>query len=398
METIERLLIISHVCHFGHREQLSAFGPYVREIDIWADLFPKVYIASPFRDEEPPSDCVAFTRSNISIVPQKETGGTTVRAKMLQVLSVPVLLWGLCRAMRHADAIHVRCPGNLGLLGAVLAPLFSRRIIAKYAGPWNGYEAEAFSEALQRLVLRSRWWRKGIVTVYGGFPNQPAHIVPFLPAMMTSEQVRKAAMVATEKDLSTPVRLMFSGRLVDWKGVDVLIRAFKLLVDEDLPFTLTIVGDGPERESLRRLTEELNLERQIRFVGAVPYEDVMEWYAKAHILVLPSLRREGWGKVLIEAMCHGLVCVGSDVDLVPWQLEGRGYVFPSGDARALAAVLKEIVRNPSAYKPLSLRSAEWAKTYSLEGLKVALKDLMSKRWGMAFEVGAPAAMHSGSKL
>ena len=145
-----RLLIVSSVIHYRHGSGLFAYGPYAREVDIWADLFPEVIIAAPCRDEAPPGDCLGFTRPNISLRRQAETGGETFKAKAEQVLKLPTLVWGLSSAMREADAIHVRCPGNLGLLGIVLAPLFSRYLIATYAGQWCCDPSEAWRVRFQR--------------------------------------------------------------------------------------------------------------------------------------------------------------------------------------------------------------------------------------------------------
>src|SRR5450759_4705273 len=136
---LQNVIVVSHVVHYCSEGCLFAYGPYAREIDVWADLFPKVVIAAPLRHGSPPADCLAFTRSNISVFPVKETGGQSLKAKLVQVVCLPALIASLCKAMHKADAIHVRCPGNLGLLGVVLAPLFSRRLVAKYAGQWSGY-------------------------------------------------------------------------------------------------------------------------------------------------------------------------------------------------------------------------------------------------------------------
>src|SRR5438874_10710117 len=173
---IGKLVVVSHVVHYRVGETLFAYGPYAREIDIWADLFPEVVIAAPCRREVPPADCLPFTRRNIAVAAQREEGGDTVRAKLAQILALPALTLGLARVLRDADAVHVRCPGNLGLIGAVIAPLFSRRLVAKYAGQWDGYRGEPLAVRLQRWLLSSRWWR-GPVTVYGRWPNQPRHVV-----------------------------------------------------------------------------------------------------------------------------------------------------------------------------------------------------------------------------
>ena len=378
-----KLLIVSHVIHYEHKGRVYAYGPYAREIELWADVFSEVRIASPVRREEPPKDCVPFAASNITMVPQLETGGDSALAKMRQMLSLPVHVWKLARAMSEADAIHVRCPGNLGLIGVILAPLFSRRIVAKYAGQWSGAARVPLSYRWQRRILASRWWRRGVVTVYGEWPNQPPQVVPFFTSMMSREQVNRAARCAAGKTLTHPAQVLYSGRLAPGKGVDVLIRAAGLVSP---PVEVTIVGDGPERPTLEQLARDVDAEGKVRFAGAVSYDEVMAWYEKAHVLVLAS-NTEGWPKVLPEAMCHGVVCIGSTEGLIPWMLESRGATVPAGDAAALATAITVMVSDPVRYRELSARSAEWAQRYSMEDLKESLRRLLAKSWASPILAG-----------
>ena len=377
---ISELLIVSHVCHYRHGGSIYAYGPYTREIDIWADLFPQILVASPLRDEAPPDDCLPFTRPNISMIPQPETGGDNLSAKLWQILLLPLLVWKLSSAMRCKDAIHVRCPGNLGLLAVILAPLFSRHLVAKYAGQWNGYKGEPVSVWLQRYLLRSWWWRGSVVTVYGEWPGQPKQVIPFFTSMMTADQVRRAATFAQNKSLTTPTEILYSGRLASLKGVDILLRALDIIKKEGLRFRLNIIGDGPEAANLKSLTADLGLDEEVTFLGAMPFSEVMTWYEKGHILVLPSRHSEGWPKVLAEAMCHGLVCISTDHGLIPWLLREKGSVFPVDDIEGLACHLRDLIRDPVKYERLSRTSATWAQHYSIEGLRDALQHLLSKKW------------------
>src|ERR1019366_9170900 len=82
-----RLGVVSNVVHYATSEGLYAYGPYARELDIWADLFDEVTILGPCRNTRPPGDAVPFTRKNITIVPQKECGGDTLSAKLSLLLS-----------------------------------------------------------------------------------------------------------------------------------------------------------------------------------------------------------------------------------------------------------------------------------------------------------------------
>jgi len=384
MNSPRRLLIVSHVVHCRHDGKLFAYGPYAREIDVWADLFPEVVIAAPCRNEKPSGDNVPFTRPNITVAPQREAGGDDWRTKARQILMLPLLVRDLCRAMRRADAIHVRCPGNLGLLGVALAPLFSRRLVAKYAGQWNGYPSERLALRLQRGLLRSRWWR-GPVTVYGEWPGEPSHIVPFFTSMMSAEMVKRAAAVAASKEISKPLRVLFSGRLAKEKRVDALLSATKILAERRIPVELVIVGGGAEEKSLRKLTEDLRMEAQVRFVGSVSFEAGLKWYEWADCLVLPSTNSEGWPKAIAEAMCYGLICVGVDHGQVRRMLEGRGIVLDSGTPQEIADALQRIATEPREFVAMRRKASAWAAQYSLDDLREALRELLSRHWHVSFE-------------
>lgn len=380
----EALLVVSHVPHFKRGDSIYAYTPYACEIDIWADLFPRVIIAAPCREERPPDDTTAFTRSNISILPQKETGGTTIFAKMVQLMNLPALVWNLGRAMRRVDAIHVRCPGNLGLLGAVLAPLFSPYLVAKYAGQWNRYPGEPWTVRLQKMILRSSWWR-GPVTVYGEWPDQPSNVVPFFTTAMTANQLLRAQATARKKEFGSLLRVLYVGRLSASKNVDVLLSAIAALSSQQVRIEATIVGDGPERLALEAQATRLGLQDKTKFTGAVELEKVLDCYQMADVLVLIS-ETEGWPKTIAEAMAFGLVCIGSDRGLVPRMLaEGRGIVVPPRDVGALIKVLQGITVSPQRYQAMSAEAAVWAQGYSLESLREALRNLLSSRWGVVFD-------------
>ncbi|HUJ10919.1 MAG TPA: glycosyltransferase [Verrucomicrobiae bacterium] len=387
MNSPRRLLVVSHVVHYRHEGKLYAYGPYAREIDVWADLFPELVIAAPCRNEKPPGDNIAFTKANIQMAPQREAGGDDRCAKVKQILLLPLLIRDLTRAMREADAIHVRCPGNLGLLGVLLAPLFSRRLVAKYAGQWNGYLGERLALRLQRGVLRSFWWR-GPVTVYGQWPNEPLRVVPFFTSMMTDEMVERAVMVAEKRMASQPLRILFSGRLAKEKRVDALLNAAKILLDRGLGVEMVVVGGGIEEAPLRRQTKDLGLQRLVRFVGSVSFETSLKWYEWADCLVLPSTNSEGWPKAIAEGMCYGLVCIGVEHGQVRQMLEGRGIVLKSGTAQEIADAIQSVAERPRDFMEMRHKASSWARQYSLDGLREALRELLSQRWNVSLPLAA----------
>lgn len=376
-----RLLIISHVSHFWHRDSYHAYTPYAREIEIWADLFAEVVIAAPCRDEVPPANTCQINRTNVRIAPQREVGGTTWRHKVGILVALLPLVASLSREMGNADAIHVRCPGNLGLLGALLAPLFSRRLIAKFAGQWSDSPQEEWTVRFQRGILRSAWWR-GPVTVYGKKPDQRPHIINFFSSMLTAEQLSRARVSSRIKHLKPPFRVTYTGRLTRSKNIDVLLRAIATLRADRVPLTATIVGCGPERDSLEVLARHLQIADHVHFVGAVPPEGVLDYLEQSDIFVLVS-NTEGWPKAMTEAMAFGLICIGSNLGLIPTILgDGRGLTVPPRDGPALTEALRGITCAPESYEDMRTQASEWAQQFSLESMRNELRALLVRSWNL----------------
>ena len=358
-----KLLVVARVDHYRHDGKLYAYTPYARELEIWAELFAEVAIAGSLHDAPPPGDCVAFARRNIAVLPVADGR-----------VRLPQMAWQLVKYMFRADAIHVRCPCDLGLLGVILAPMFSRRLYAKYATHWLGFPGEPWAWRLQRAVLRSWWWR-GPVTVYGEWPNQPGNVVPFFTSVLTNEQISRAR--AHAKKPSGALRVLFVGRLTKSKNVDVVLDAVAALRPD---VECTIVGEGSERTRLRAHARQLGLNGELRFTGGVSFDQVIEWYERSDVLVLVS-DLEGWPKAISEAMAFGVVCIGADCGIVPQMLGGgRGIVVPPRDVGALTAALRKVAQNREQSRLIGQRAAAWAQQHSLEGLRDALRELLEHRW------------------
>jgi glycosyltransferase involved in cell wall biosynthesis len=286
--------------------------------------------------------------------------------------------------MARADAIHVRCPGNLGLLAVIFGPLFSRRLICKYAGQWTGYPGEALTYRLTRWLLKSPWWR-GPVTVYGRHPDQPPQVVPFFTSIMNDAQMDRAR-AATARLASTgagqgPLRIVYVGRLSRPKNVDVLLQAAARLHQESIPVRVTIIGEGPEREPLEKLAAAVGVAANVTFTGGVSGDSVFDFLEKSDVSVLVSMS-EGWPKALTESMSFGLYCIASDRGLMPEFLgEGRGAIVPTRDVDALAEALRFAATHPNECLEARRKAAAWAQQYSLSGLREALRRLLNERWG-----------------
>ena len=151
----------------------------------------------------------------------------------------------------------------------------------------------------------------------------------------------KAKARELRRNARAPI-LLFVGRLVHYKGLDVLLRALPGLEAETV-----IIGDGPIRPSLETLARELGIADRVRFMGEVSNDELRAWYHACDAFVLPSVsRQEAFGIVQLEAMACGRPVVSTDLPTgVSWvnQHERTGLVVHAGNVAALRGALARLV-------------------------------------------------------
>ncbi len=201
---------------------------------------------------------------------------------------------------------------------------------------------------------------------------------------------------------SLPLKVLFLGRLVPYKGADMLIEALSDLLAGSRA-TLDILGEGPEKDTLQELVRSRNLEGAVRFHGWVDHDRVQEFLARADILGFPSIREFGGGAAL-EAMALGVVPVivnyGGPAELVT---PGTGFLVELGTREEIIHRMKrvfhEIARDPGVLVEKSKRGVEraWTKfTWEAKARQVlqvyewVLGKRKEKPWfGMPFLDGTP---------
>jgi rhamnosyl/mannosyltransferase len=137
----------------------------------------------------------------------------------------------------------------------------------------------------------------------------------------------------------------FVGRLVPYKGVDVLLEAMKSLDGLAL-----IVGDGPLRSRLEAQARDLGISNRVRFLGSVSDQELAALYGACSVFVLPSVtRQEAFGVVQLEAMSAGKPVVSTDVGTgVGWVNRNgeTGFVVPPRDVSALRDAIARLLEDP----------------------------------------------------
>jgi glycosyltransferase involved in cell wall biosynthesis len=157
--------------------------------------------------------------------------------------------------------------------------------------------------------------------------------------------------------------IVFVGRLIDAKRVDLLLEACALLRSRGMAPRCAIVGDGPERPALEAAAEGLRLaDGAVRFLGRVPEADVVRHLRAARILVMPS-QREGYGVAVAEAQAAGAVPVvvhgpfTAASELVRDGVDGL-VVDPTADA--LAAAIGGLLADPARRERMAGAARETA--------------------------------------
>lgn len=172
--------------------------------------------------------------------------------------------------------------------------------------------------------------------------------------------------------------LIFVGRLVSDKGVDLLLRALKRLQSENLRPDLTIVGSGPEQQKLQELTRELALDRQVTFAGQKQGAELAEVLNQHQVLVAPSRWAEPFGVVALEGIACGCVVVGSEKGGLKEAIGPCGLTFVNGDTGALASQLKRLLAEPELQSRLRQHADEHLAKFKSDAVVAAYLRIMQK--------------------
>ena len=192
---------------------------------------------------------------------------------------------------------------------------------------------------------------------------------------MPAPQPRAAPVVRLYRP---PLRLLFVGRFVPIKGVELLLEALRHVPDAHL----TLAGDGPGLAAAQQFSREFGLTPRVQFLGEVSFGRLPELYAQHDALVLPSLsmasasqsgappHEEGSPRTLLEGMATGIVPIASASGGMPDLIDHghNGFLFKPGDAMALASLIGQLQEQPSLCRRLSEEAGQIATQWSFETL------------------------------
>lgn len=315
-----------------------------------------------------------------------------LRAKPSRWLQLPTFFLAGALALRRAvrqtgpDVLHVHWIIPQGLMALVAA----RRV------PWLvttlGGDLYALTSGPARFLKRQVLRRASAVTVMNeemarvvvglGVPEDKVRVLP-----MGVELARIGAVDAAAERV--PGRLAFVGRLVEKKGVAVLLQALGALA-ADIDWSLDVIGDGPLRAELEAKAAPLGA--RVTFHGQQGSVDLGRMLARAEVAVFPSVRaqsgdQDGLPVALLEAMAAGTPIVASDLPGLSDAVAGRfdadapaegpaGLLVEPGDAAALTAALARLLGDRALREEMGRAAVARASAYSMDAIGARYVELL----------------------
>lgn len=229
---------------------------------------------------------------------------------------------------------------KISLISSQQAPFFSKRI--------HFFRYMIIGRFFEKIICCSEWFRQliidncklneeKVITIYNSVDLEN------FPLEMDEEKI---SLLKRQFNIENSDRVILSvARLSYEKGIDVLLKAMKGVVSFFNNVKLLIAGDGPEKERLISLVKQLNIEKNVIFLGF--REDVSEIYYICDIFVLPS-REEPFGIVLAEAMAAKKPVCASSVGGIPEVvLDGEtGFLVPPDNTDMLEKTLVKMITMP----------------------------------------------------
>lgn len=369
-----KFAIITHVEHIKQGDLFYAYSPYVREMNIWMQHVEEVTVVATMVKKNVTAIHLPYQHDKILFQEVKKFNLTSFKNIAKAIVIIPSICMKIYKAMKDADHIHLRCPGNMGLLGSIMQIFFPSKIkTAKYAGNWDPKSRQPFTYRLQKWIISNTFLTKNMqVLVYGDWPDQTKNIKPFFTA--TYKESDKTETEA--RGLSGKIEFIFVGTLSSGKRPLFAIKLIEKLYQQGNNIGLKIFGEGFERGELEAYIKTHDLTNVVVLQGNQTTETVKEAYTKSHFLILAS-KSEGWPKVIAEAMFWGCVPIATSVSCVPNMLGygERGIVLKMDIDKDVFSI-SDLIKNENIYFQKSRSAQEWSRKFTLDTFDEEIKKLL----------------------
>lgn len=375
-----KLVVISSAPVVLQENEKFLYAPYEKEMQLWAKYTDEIELCCPVWKEDKKLLITKVTFPMLPVIELKEFDVLSLKNAFLAIPSILQNAMTIYKAMKKADHIHLRCPGNMGLLAAIVQVAFpKKKKTAKYAGNWDPKAKQPFSYKVQRWLLSNTLLTKNMqVLVYGEWPKQTQNIKPFFTATYSENEILNTPTSPQKPALKEGIKFLFVGTLSQGKQPLYAMQLVEKLLTLGHQVALDFYGEGVLRSELETYIAAHHLADTITLKGNQSKETLKEAYQNSHFLILPS-KSEGWPKAVAEAMFWGCVPVATAVSCVPYMLDyGNRGVLLHEHLEKDTTILLDLLNDSKAYELKSKAAQNWSQHYTIELFEAEIKKLLAE--------------------
>lgn len=341
------LVIIAHLYHYKKGDGFYSYEPYVREIELWSDLFDEITIYTDLQKEFKPTFPVKSLPENCIIKDIWMRSGSGLKNNLIRMIQLPFATVRLFFILSKAEMLHFRSPGITTMISNFLNRFLNKKTIVKWATQFDFIPPLSQSQRFELKLLKNPPSNTKVL-IYGKSEN-PNH-VSFFPAIMSKKELDELRLKIQPRDWTGKIRLVSVGRLYRHKNFDTIIEGLTVFSQKypNHNWEFVMIGDGEERNHIEDLIKKGNLENEVKMLGSRPFDEVLKWYGKSHIAVMPG-KYEGWPKVVNEAWATGCIPFVVNYGNAPYPLtfaENSGFSYEA-NPESFADCLNQILQKPA---------------------------------------------------
>lgn len=373
-----KFAIITHVKHIKIENHYFGYSPYVLEMNIWLKNVDEAIIVAPLINIELNAIHKHYEHDNIKFIKVKEFNITSFKDTLKSLFKLPLIFYQVYQAMKSADHIHLRCPGNMGLIGSFVQVLFPKKVkTAKYAGNWDPKAKQPFTYKLQRWILSNTFLTKNMqVLVYGDWTNQTKNIKPFFTATYSEKEIQNSEFRMQKKNSNEKIHFLFVGTLSPGKQPLYALQLVEALHEKGYSVQLDFYGDGKLKEELQHYIVNNSMQDLVFLRGNQSKETILNAYQTSHFLILPS-KSEGWPKVVAEAMVWGCLPIATPVSCVPYMLDfGKRGVLLTENFEQNLSLIQKLFNDNAEMTEKSKKVQEWSRQFTLDKFEIEIKRML----------------------
>lgn len=286
---------------------------------------------------------------------------------------------------READVVHIHVPFPLADAALLLSGFKGRVVVSWHSDVVKQKKLMTFYKPFMMKLLKRA---DCIITATKGHIDGSDYLPDFrrkcriVPYGITPEDylsIERSPVLTNRLCDKKNVKVFFTGRLVYYKGVDILLKAFTMTENCEL----FIAGTGEMEQELKAFAKRHNIEKKVHFLGFLPDKELKQAYADCDIFVLPSVAKsEAFGIVQLEAMVYGKPVINTKLPSgVPYvSVHGKtGLTVPPSDAKALAEAINTLAADAKMRENFGKAAAERVMTEFNE------KNVIRKLYGVLSE-------------